>query len=388
MADRFVVLGNPESNRVSFFQKSLLRCQGQSPARVVSWLGFLRGEESLTSALQEAGGDAAVWLRIESTGKNPDVERELIALGAEHRDLGAATRIDSDGARSLEEDTGRIRYLRQRHLGFLEALTRVETAIARVPVKVMSPPRAIALMFDKPRCHARCEELGVPVPKGLGSPDSYAALREAMKAAGLRRVFVKPAHSSSASGVIALAVQGAKVAARTSVELERGPDGEVRLYNSRKIRRYSKELDVALIVDTLCREGVQVEEWVPKASLEGKTCDLRIVVIGGRAQHTVVRTSESPMTNLHLKNPRGDLETFKSLVGEEGWTRVRRTAEQAAEAVAEGAIYAGVDVAVARGLGRDAVLEVNAFGDLLPRVLVDGRDTYAAEIHAALGDAA
>lgn len=142
---------------------------------------------------------------------------------------------------------------------------------------------------------------------------------------------------------------------------------------------------MAQIVDHLCREGVQVEEWVPKASLEGKTCDLRVVVIGGRAQHTVVRTSDSPMTNLHLLNPRGDLDAFKSLVGDDGWARVQRTAESAAAAVAGDALYAGVDVAVARGLKREAVLEVNAFGDLLPRVLVDGRDTYAAEIHAALG---
>ncbi len=41
-------------------------------------------------------------------------------------------------------------------------------------------------------------------------------------------------------------------------------------------------------------------------------------------------------------------------------------------------------MAVARGLKRTAVLEVNAFGDLLPRVEVAGQDTYTAEVAAVL----
>ena len=34
------------------------------------------------------------------------------------------------------------------------------------------------------------------------------------------------------------------------------------------------------------------------------------------------------------------------------------------------------------GWGQHAVAEVNAFGDLLPGVLLDGRDTYAEQVHA------
>jgi hypothetical protein len=33
---------------------------------------------------------------------------------------------------------------------------------------------------------------------------------------------------------------------------------------------------------------------------------------------------------------------------------------------------------------RHAVAEVNAFGDLLPGLLVDGRDTYAAQLAALM----
>ena len=46
-----------------------------------------------------------------------------------------------------------------------------------------------------------------------------------------------------------------------------------------------------------------------------------------------------------------------------------------------------MDILIAPGHRRVAVLEVNAFGDLLPGLLVGGRDTYAEQV-AALMDAA
>ncbi|HBP23124.1 MAG TPA: hypothetical protein DEA08_35795 [Planctomycetes bacterium] len=382
---RWIGLANPEGKRIAFFQEALAAL-GQPPARVVSWLDFLAEPEVLAAALAGEGGPTS--LRIESTGKSFAVERELIALGAD-AELGDAERIDAAGARALAEDKGRVRFLRQRHEGFLVALTRIEAILAAQPeVQVMSPPSAIRLMFDKPRCHAACEAAGVPVPPALPGPiGSYAALREAMAAASLPRVFVKASHASSASGVIALATHPKdprKVVATTTVELVR-QEGQLLLYNSRKIRRYTREADVAAIVDALCREGVQVEAWLPKLRLGGKSSDLRCVVIGGRASHVVVRTSESPLTNLHLLNPRGDLEACQAQVGPEAWQRAMEACEAACAAVGA-PLYAGVDLCMTRK-GERAVLEVNAFGDLLPRVLVDGRDTYQAEVAAALAAA-
>jgi hypothetical protein len=238
-------------------------------------------------------------------------------------------------------------------------------------------------MFDKRLCHARLEAAGVEVPRALPAiVGGWDELRAAMEASRMRRVFVKAAHGSSASGVVALAVQGEKVAARTTVELVR-EGGEVKLYNSRKVRRYGDAADVRTIIDALVREGVHVEEWIPKANLNGLSCDLRLLVIAGRARHAVVRTSETPLTNLHLLNPRGDLEAFTAMLGEERWEALRGLGEAAARAI-PGTFYAGVDLCVARKLKRMAVLEANAFGDLLPRVMVDGRDTYTAELDAVL----
>jgi glutathione synthase/RimK-type ligase-like ATP-grasp enzyme len=246
----------------------------------------------------------------------------------------------------------------------------------------MNPPADIRVMFDKPTCHARFEAHGVPCPHGLGTPRGYDDLRERLARAGRRRAFVKLAHGSSASGVVALESDGRRVQATTTVEVV-DAGGGLRLYNTRAVRRYTDERRVAALIDALCGERAHAEHWVPKASLPGGAFDLRVVVIGGRAMHRVARVSRSPMTNLHLRNRRADPGLVRSRMTPEAWESVLRSCERAAGVVPD-SLYAGVDVLIASGFRRHAVLEINAFGDLLPGVVFDGIDAYSAEL-AALG---
>ncbi len=136
-------------------------------------------------------------------------------------------------------------------------------------------------------------------------------------------------------------------------------------------------------MEALIREGVRVEEWMPKAGIDNHVFDLRIVVIAGQARHAVVRMSRSPMTNLHLLNHRGDWPALLTRMGPQAWQSARRTCEQAA-AVFPRSLHVGVDLLIAPGYQRHAVLEGNAFGDLLPDVLSEGVDTYEAEIRAVI----
>src|SRR4029079_8551921 len=156
-----------------------------------------------------------------------------------------------------------------------------------------------------------------------------------------------------------------------------------RLYNSLRIRRYTALDDVRDLIDFLACERVQVEEWLPKAALDGdEPFDLRIVVIAGQPRHLVVRQGRGPMTNLHLGNRRGDPVAFLAKLGEERFQLMQATCRQAA-ALFTDTLYAGVDVLLTPGFRRQVVLEINAFGDLLPGVEHEGLDTYAAEVAAA-----
>lgn len=333
------VIANPENRRVTMFGDALQELDGG--CMVTPWMQVLREEMS------DFSEDV---LRIESPGENWAVESALLK-------------------RYEPEDKGRIRGLDRAYERFAEVLGGLRYQVC------MSSPDAIVAMFDKVETKLRLTAAGIDVPRSFGCVRTFAELRDVTNAAGRDRFFVKPRHGSSASGVIALSIRTNRVLAVTSVERE-----DDRLYNSLKIRRYETFEDVETIVDLLGAEDeLLIEEWVPKGSTQGATYDLRVVAIGGRADHAVVRLSESPMTNLHLGNERGDIDILKAELGPK-WGDIQRIAVDALAAF-PGALYAGVDIGVTPDRRRITVFEVNAFGDLLPGVVDDeGRGCYQAEL--------
>lgn len=374
---RFVVVGNPENRRVEFFVRAV-REAGER-ADVVSYLDLLPSPDRLDDAL-----DADCVLRIESPGENWEVERGLLRAGIDPAEAEGAPVLGAAAIDGLPFDRGLILHPRQAYLGFRSVLRSFAATVAAVPgVRVMNDPDEIAVTFDKPATHARCVAADVPVPESLGSIGSYDELRQRMHATGTSRVFVKPANGSSASGVVALHVGDEFVRAVTSVEMV-GTNAEPRLYNSLRVRTYTDEAEVRRLIEALCPHVVHVERWLPKANPTGEgNVDLRIVVIGGRAGHVVVRRSRGPITNLHLGNQRADLGTVRAVVPDDRWDGMLADAERAAGLFPR-SLYAGVDVLPLPGFRRHAIAEVNAFGDLLPGVMFEGRETYAAEVAAVL----
>ena len=349
---RWVVVANGDNRRVSLFAAAT-EAAGHGTPRVVEWRDVLR----------EGGHDFAddEFVRLDSPGENPAVDALL-------RGVADPTRVE-----------GSARWYGR----FLECVASLRGG------RRLDDPVDLAVMFDKRLCHDRLFRAGVPVPPsptsgGVAPVRDWADVRGLLEEAGLRRVFVKLAHGSSASGVLAIETTASgRIRATTSVE--RTEDG--RLHNSLRVRRYTEEREIAAIVDTLAPDGLHIERWLPKASLGGRSADLRIVVVGGRATHAVVRTSRSPLTNLHLGGTRGDLAAVRVLAGDR-WASALETSERAA-ACFPGTLCVGVDLLPAVGWRRFAVGEVNAFGDLLPRLTglpgsgAEGLDTYAAQIAAA-----
>jgi hypothetical protein len=90
------------------------------------------------------------------------------------------------------------------------------------------------------------------------------------------------------------------------------------------------------------------------------------------------------MTNLHLGNARGDLARVRTTAGPRLWEEAMRTCVQVARCFSR-SLHVGVDLMIRARWGAHAVAEVNAFGDLLPGALADGRDTYDTQL-AALRD--
>ena len=356
---RFLVLGNPENRRVELFREACARLGLPAPG-VLSWERYLADQETLTELL----GQCDV-LRIESSGENFGVEAMLVRKG--------------EGVPVSEKEfhKGRIQNHAAWFRGWVETLAEIDKAVAhRIPI--MNAPMEIATIFDKFYCQKYLAEAGIPVPRILGEAASADEVFRLMDREGVNRVFVKPRHGSSASGVVALQRSKNRILATSSAHLSGG-----RLYNSLKISRYEDHEDVVKILDLLGQESLLVEQWFPKAIIDQRITDFRVLVIAGKTRHVVARTSRSPITNLHLGNARGDLVQIKQILGDEIWNQAMKVCEEVSRKF-PGSFYFAVDLMIGASHQSVAVAEVNAFGDLLPNLLSEGEETYEAELKAWL----
>lgn len=374
----FLIIGHPEHRRVHFFQEALAR-HGAQPARVLSYEQLVSEQIDWADYLRPE-----TILRIESPGENTTVMRALLRLGAA-RSPSTATcpqALEPDFEDPAQRERGRLIHPTQRFMGFRAILEQLQDALTQHPVRFMTnSPEAIMTMFDKAETYERFSAHEVPCPERLGHITSYEQLRSVMEEQDAPNVFIKLRYGSSASGVVAYMVRGSREIATTSARLVRR-NQECVIFNSLQMQRYQRREDIEALINTLAAEGVVVERWMPKASREGKNFDLRVVVINGQAQHIVMRTSRSPMTNLHLGNARGDLDALIEDIGPERFALAQTCAELAHSPFSQQSLYAGADIMFSPSYEDAMAIEINAFGDLIPNIFIDGEDTYGAEVRA------
>jgi glutathione synthase/RimK-type ligase-like ATP-grasp enzyme len=398
----WLLICNPENRRKGLFEQGLfeqaLFRKSQSTFLVISYEELLLSKSVAQFLIRRLENLHCTRLnvKIESPGENFEVTNRLTALGT----LQCSDRLSYDTAISLTFDKGRFRYLKEWSLGFHHILREIEKTLTRWAVDTdcrihyLNTPQAILSMLDKHACQRQLQAQGITSPAlvsftdavhdGINAAMDFRALTQYLVANHYYSVFIKPRYGSSAAGVMALRMKpdGSQYVLRTSLELVQDKDG-TRCYNSLKVRTYTRFSDIAALYKIVVQEGAYIERWLPKAQLGGLNFDLRVVVINGKASHYVTRCSKSPMTNLHLGNQRGDVLNHPQ--GNDILSKAYAAAESAVQVIA-GAGCVGVDIVISGTRLSPYVIELNAFGDLLPEIFnsASGRplDTYQFQIQA------
>ncbi len=369
-ARRWVVLGNAENRRVTGFVAAL-HAAGQR-VDVCPWLDFLRDPRALPSP------DHAIF-RIDALGESAAVEQALLRLGRARAIAEGAWVADDAAIDALPGRFGAILAPRQAHLGFGVALDWLDAALQDRPGWLqLNPTATIRACFDKRVCLPLLERHGVPIPPAFEPGDGDLPT----PGDGL---VIKLSSGSSASCLGTW--RAGPLGPELFTSMERAPTG---LYNSLRPRVYRGRAAAELIA-LLLREGARVEHFIPKAEMDGQNFDLRVLVVAGEPAFTVVRRSPHPITNLHLGGTRGDVERLADIVPAAVLDRIPAAMRACARALP--ALHLGVDVLVERdpapGSPGLRVLEVNAFGDLLPNLtrVHQGRalSVYDWEIATVLG---
>ena len=364
----WLVIGNPESKRVSGFREAVERSDGASVS-LLPWLDWLDSENI-------APPSAGTIVRIESPGENVAVAKRLLRAGISPMEMAGCRPIEAAEIDRLDCSRGEILHPRQWFLGFASSLRKLGQAWSGSNVQWMSSPDSIVTAFDKVECLKRWTVAGLPTPTRWEDITSYHQLRESIPHRHAR-IFVKLRYGYSAMGSVALEWRDDKVRAITTVESVWSA-GRPRLFVSKRPRFLGREFEIAWLIDTLGMEEIVVEKWLPKARWRGRSFDLRIVTIGGKPAHIVGRASSSPFTNLNLDSTRLSREEVVEVLGDR-LQDVERLATTAAAALPD-AFTLGIDILPRASSPRCDLLEANAFGDYLPGLLHEGRTTYDAEV--------
>jgi hypothetical protein len=357
VTDRLVIVGVPGDKRTSALLAAAARAGVD--ARCVAWADALTSLDPVASA-----GDSGDRLRVESPGADGEIWHRLARLGGDHR----------------PREAGEWRPGRGWFAGLTSFLTDLDRQTAALRPSHPSPQ--LLAMTDKLVCQQRLASRGVPVPELLPAPDDGDQLREIMRDAGCSAVFVKPRWGSSGAGVVAFRRDGRghREQVTTTADLVNG-----RLFNRKRLRRYTRRNDIDAVLDTVLGDGAVVQRWLPKLGVADGPLDLRVVVIAGRAAQVVGRVGRGTITNLHLDARRMAIDELRADLGAAVVARVLAACEQAA-ACFPGHQSIGVD-AMIDVHGRPIVLECNAWGDFLPRLLIDGMDCYDLYLRSLFGAA-
>lgn len=238
---------------------------------------------------------------------------------------------------------------------YKETLQRLSEMSLPDDVCFLNTPDALLRALDKKKTKEVLMDKGLKVTPMLPSPQSFDELRQLLADCG-RGCFLKPRYGSGAGGIMAIRYQPNRNKWVVYTTL-RQVDGVI--HNTKRINRLSVEKEIIPLAEAVIQTEAILEEWIPKAQLQGENYDLRVVCRESEIDYIVVRCSKGSITNLHLNNKAHWWNELS--LSEEVRQQIYFQCQEAVQSL--DLQYAGVDVLIERGTDIPYIIEVNGQGD-------------------------
>ena len=255
---------------------------------------------------------------------------------------------------------------------YKETLQRLSEMSLPDDVCFLNTPDALLRALDKKETKEVLMDKGLKVTPMLPSPQSFYELRQLLAGCG-RGCFLKPRYGSGAGGIMAIRYQPNRNKWVVYTTL-RQVDGVI--HNTKRINRLSVEKEIIPLAEAVIQTEAILEEWIPKAQLQGENYDLRVVCRESEIDYIVVRCSKGSITNLHLNNKAHWWNELS--LSEEVRQQIYFQCQEAVQSL--DLQYAGVDVLIERGTDIPYIIEVNGQGDHVYQDMFAHNSIYTQQI--------
>ena len=255
---------------------------------------------------------------------------------------------------------------------YKETLQRLSEMSLPDDVCFLNTPDALLRALDKKETKEVLMDKGLKVTPMLPSPRSFDELRQLLADCG-RGCFLKPRYGSGAGGIMAIRYQPNRNKWVVYTTL-RQVDGVI--HNTKRINRLSVEKEIIPLAEAVIQTEAILEEWIPKAQLQGENYDLRVVCRESEIDYIVVRCSKGSITNLHLNNKAHWWNELS--LSEEVRQQIYFQCQEAVQSL--DLQYAGVDVLIERGTDIPYIIEVNGQGDHVYQDMFAHNSIYTQQI--------
>lgn len=257
-------------------------------------------------------------------------------------------------------------------LNYIEFLNKINKKKDTI---LLNSTSGIINTLDKIKCKSLLAKNNITTTKILYKDiKTYDELKENLYDKSITNIFIKPMYGSGAAGIVAYRFNHRlnDEVIYTSVAYDYDE-----LVNTKNIHKIKDKQEIKRIINNILCYGAFIEMWIPKASFNNISYDLRVVCQFGQVDYIIARGSNSPITNLHLNNNAISLNELN--LKENTINEIKKICLDTMKCF-KGLNYAGIDILLEKESLKPYVIEVNGNGDLIYSDIFDKNIIYNNQV--------